>query len=201
MWVRKKAFQTTLVKCSHPHNSLWCIPQLPRSANSNGTYFRPWALNNSTDTTQGEYPRPHRDGVVPASDGAGVVEAVGPKVSRFKSGDKVVVHFFQAYLAGYLDSVTHKTGLGATIDGSLQQYGVYDEQGLVRLPSNLNYLEGATLTCAGLTAWNALYGLTGRRLSPGDWILTQGTGGVSIFALQVGCSDTRRESCADGACS
>ncbi|KAK1074372.1 hypothetical protein LTR48_009316, partial [Friedmanniomyces endolithicus] len=51
-------------------------------------------------------------------------------------------------------------------------------------PSNLNYLEGSTLTCAGLTAWNALYGLESRKLMPGEWVLTQGTGGVSIFGVQ-----------------
>lgn len=83
-----------------------------------------------------------------------------------------------------MDSNSIATGTGGLIDGALQQYGVYDEQGLVALPTNLNYLEGATLTCAGLTAWNALYGLSDRRLTPGDWVLTQGTGGVSIFAVQ-----------------
>lgn len=87
-------------------------------------------------------------------------------------------------MAGSIDANSINTGTGGLIDGSLQEYGVYDEQGLVALPSNLNFLEGATLTCAGLTAWNALYGLSDRRLTPGDWVLTQGTGGVSIFAVQ-----------------
>lgn len=76
-------------------------------------------------------------------------------------------------------------GVGGTVDGGLQQYGVYEQHGLVHMPKNLDFLEGSTLCCAGLTAWNALYGVEGRRLMPGDWVLTQGTGGVSIFAVQV----------------
>lgn len=85
-------------------------------------------------------------------------------------------------MAGSLDSKTIRTGLGGVLDGTLRTHGVFSEEGLVQLPSNLNYLEGATLTCAGLTAWNALYGL--KKLMPGDWVLTQGSGGVSLFAIQ-----------------
>lgn len=91
--------------------------------------------------------------------------------------------FNQGHLFGSVDGYSVTTGTGGVIDGGLQQYGAYNEEGLVPLPSNLNFLEGATLTCAGLTAWNALYGL--KTLKPGDWVLTQGTGGVSIFAVQV----------------
>lgn len=131
---------------------------------------------------KGSYPFAQRDGVVPASDGAGIVEAVGSKVHRFKAGDKVVTLFNQAHLSGSVDSYSVTTGTGGVVDGALQQYGAYNEEGLVHLPSQLNFLEGATLTCAGVTAWNALYGL--KRLMPGDYVLTQGTGGVSIFAVQ-----------------
>ncbi|KAK5115596.1 hypothetical protein LTR85_009767 [Meristemomyces frigidus] len=133
---------------------------------------------------KGMYPFAQREGVVPASDGAGTVEAVGKHVHRFKKGDKVITLFNQAHLAGSLDGYSVTTGVGGTIDGALRQYGAYDEQGLVPMPSNLNFLEGASLTCAGLTAWNGLYGLESRKLMPGDWVLTQGTGGVSIFAVQ-----------------
>jgi NADPH:quinone reductase-like Zn-dependent oxidoreductase len=132
---------------------------------------------------QGHSPFPQRDHVVPASDGAGVVEAVGSKVHRFKTGDKVITLFNQGHLSGSIDNYSITTGTGGVVDGTLQQYGSYNEEGLVALPSNLNFIEGATLTCAGLTAWNALFGL--KPLLPGDWVLTQGTGGVSIFALQV----------------
>lgn len=70
------------------------------------------------------------------------------------------------------------------MDGTLREHGVFDEAGLVRAPENLSMLEASTLSCAALTAWNALYGLESRALKPGDIVLTQGTGGVSIFALQ-----------------
>jgi len=108
---------------------------------------------------------------------------VGSKVHRFKAGDKVMTLFNQAHLSGSVDSYSVTTGVGGTVDGGLQEYGAYDEQGLVAVPSNLDFLQASTLTCAGLTAWNGLYGL--KPLMPGDYVLTQGTGGVSIFALQV----------------
>ena len=72
------------------------------------------------------------------------------------------------------------------VDGTLRQYGAYDEQGLVAMPETLDFQQGSTLTCAAVTAWNALYGLESSSLKPGDTVLTQGTGGVSIFGLQVG---------------
>lgn len=119
---------------------------------------------------------------MPGSDGAGEVVAVGKKVTRFKVGAKVLTLFNQNHYGGSLNSQSVKSGLGGVIDGTLRQYGAFNENGLVDMPPSLTYLEGATLTCAGLTAWNALYGL--KQLKPGDVILTQGTGGVSIFALQ-----------------
>ncbi|PSS16685.1 hypothetical protein M430DRAFT_67027 [Amorphotheca resinae ATCC 22711] len=131
---------------------------------------------------KGKYPFAQRDGVVPGSDGAGEVVAVGKKVTRFKVGAKVLTLFNQNHYGGSLNSQSVKSGLGGVIDGTLRQYGAFNENGLVDMPPSLTYLEGATLTCAGLTAWNALYGL--KQLKPGDVILTQGTGGVSIFALQ-----------------
>lgn len=91
--------------------------------------------------------------------------------------------FNQGHLYGPVDSHSAQTGVGGTIDGTLRQYGVFDAQGLVRAPKNLDYLESSTLTCAALTAWNALYGL--KPLKPGETVLVQGSGGVSIFALQV----------------
>ena len=122
--------------------------------------------------------------MVPASDGAGTVDAVGKKVTRFQKGDKVLTLFNQGHIAGSLDAQSLAGGVGGMVDGALRQYGAYDELGLVSMPSNLNFLEGSSLTCAALTAWNGLYGLKGRDLKPGDWVLTQGTGGVSIFAVQ-----------------
>ncbi|KAI9679309.1 MAG: hypothetical protein M1817_005329 [Caeruleum heppii] len=131
---------------------------------------------------KGQYGFAQRDGVVPGSDGAGTVEAVGPRVTRFQVGQRVATLFNQGHLAGSLTPETAATGVGGVIDGTFRRRGAFHEEGLVEVPSNLNWLEAATLSCAALTAWNALYGL--RRLLPGDTILTQGTGGVSLFAVQ-----------------
>ncbi|KAJ4301678.1 hypothetical protein N0V90_003771 [Kalmusia sp. IMI 367209] len=134
---------------------------------------------------KGKYPFPVKEGVIPGSDGAGTVEAVGSRVTRFKPGDKVVTLFNQTHLAGTINVSNLPSGLGGAIDGTLREYGAFDEQGLVHIPSNLNFFEASTLSCAALTAWNALYGLEGSRaLKPGQTVLTQGTGGVSIFAVQ-----------------
>jgi len=131
---------------------------------------------------KGQYPFPQRNGVVPGSDGAGEIVAVGKKVTRFQPGAKVCTLFNQQHLGGSLDHRTVATGLGGVIDGTLRQYGIFNENGLVDMPPSLNWLEAATLSCAAVTAWNALYGL--KPLAPGDVVLTQGTGGVSIFAVQ-----------------
>ncbi|KFY51452.1 hypothetical protein V496_08832 [Pseudogymnoascus sp. VKM F-4515 (FW-2607)] len=130
----------------------------------------------------GSYPFPIKDEVVTASDGAGDVVAVGSKVTLFKKGDKVVTLFNQGHQSGSVSLTSVATGLGGAVDGTLRSHGVFPESGLVMMPSNLNYLEGATLVVAGLTAWNALYGLT--PVKAGDYVLTQGTGGVSLFAVQ-----------------
>lgn len=129
------------------------------------------------------YPFPIKFPVVAGSDGAGEVIAVGSKVTRWKPGDRVVTLFNQSHYYNPIDPIAVNSGLGGALDGTLRQYAVFNENGLVRAPSNLNYVEAATLTCAGLTAWNALFG--GKPLKPGQWVLVQGTGGVSIFGLQV----------------
>lgn len=131
---------------------------------------------------KGMYPFAQRDGVVPASDGAGEVVAIGSKVTRFQKGDRVATLFNQGHIAGSLDLKSATTGVGGVVDGALRQYGVYNEHGLVTIPNSLNWQEASTLSCAALTAWNGLYGL--KQVVPGDVVLTQGTGGVSIFALQ-----------------
>ncbi|PHH63071.1 hypothetical protein CDD81_6316 [Ophiocordyceps australis] len=132
----------------------------------------------------GKYPFPTAPNVVPGSDGAGTVIAVGKQVTRFKPGDKVVTLFNQEHIGGPLLPATTQSGLGGVIDGTLRSVGAFNEQGLVAMPETLSMLQAATLSCAGMTAWNALYGLDQYQVKPGDWVLTQGTGGVSIFALQ-----------------
>ncbi|KAI1347062.1 hypothetical protein F5Y01DRAFT_330156 [Xylaria sp. FL0043] len=131
---------------------------------------------------RGQYPFPTRFPVVAASDGAGEVIEVGSKVSLWKKGDRVVTLFNQGHQYGAVSIAAAGTGVGGMVDGTLRQYGVFNETGLVRAPKNLSYAEAATLTCAGLTSWNALYGL--KAIKPGDTVLVQGTGGVSLFALQ-----------------
>ncbi|KAI9665513.1 MAG: hypothetical protein M1831_001655 [Alyxoria varia] len=133
---------------------------------------------------QGKYAFPISTPVVPCSDGAGTVIASGSSATRFKPGDKVITLFNQAHLGGSLDMRGIMTGLGGAIDGTLREYAVFDENGLSKAPSNLSIVEASTLPCAALTTWNALYGHQGKPLKQGDWVLTQGTGGVSIFGVQ-----------------
>lgn len=134
--------------------------------------------------TQGKYPWSVKPNVVPGSDGAGTVLAVGRNVTRFEPGDKVVTMLNQQHLAGSVTAQMVKYGVGASVDGTLRSVGAFDEHGLVRMPEGLSFVEAATLSCAGVTAWNALFGLPGKQVSPGQWVLTLGTGGVSVFAVQ-----------------
>ncbi|KAL7787343.1 NAD(P)-binding protein [Trichoderma afarasin] len=133
---------------------------------------------------QGKSIHPVAPNVIPGSDGAGTVVAVGKHVRRFTPGDRVVTAFFQDYVGGPFQLSAAVSALGGALDGTLRTYGAFNEQGLVRIPSILSSLEASTLTCAGVTAWSALFGLSDYRVSAGKWVLTQGTGGVSVFALQ-----------------
>jgi NADPH:quinone reductase-like Zn-dependent oxidoreductase len=119
---------------------------------------------------------------VPFSDGAGEVVEVGEAVTRFKGGDRVCPIFMQGWTEGEIDFAKARTALGGDIDGVLREYAAFDEQGLVAIPEHLSYEEAATLPCAGVTAWHAL--VSSGHLKAGDTVLTLGTGGVSIFALQ-----------------
>ena len=104
-------------------------------------------------------------------------------MKEFKVGDRVCTTFFQDYVSGYLTAEAKKSSLGGLNDGVLREYAVFPETGLVRAPRNLDAVEAATLPCAAVTAWNALFGLEGRKVKKGDWVLTQGSGGVSMFAI------------------
>jgi NADPH:quinone reductase-like Zn-dependent oxidoreductase len=106
-------------------------------------------------------------------------------VARFKPGDKVVTIINQGFLAGSMTAQTLDSGLGAGLDGTFRTIGAFSEEGLVAMPDVLTFTEAATLSCAGITAWNALFGLLGKQVTVGDWVLTQGTGGVSLFAVQL----------------
>jgi NADPH:quinone reductase-like Zn-dependent oxidoreductase len=120
--------------------------------------------------------------LVPFSDGAGEVVEVGESVTKFKVGDRVCPIFMQGWLDSEVSFQKARTALGGDIDGCLREFGAFDENGLVSIPDNLSYEEAATLPCAAVTAYNALFCSGG--LKPDDTVLLQGTGGVSIFALQ-----------------
>ena len=120
--------------------------------------------------------------LVPFSDGAGEVAEVGDGVSRWKVGDRVCPIFMQGWVDGELDYSKSKSTLGGDLDGCLREYAAFNEAGLVRIPDHLSFEEAACLPCAGVTAWNAL--MVSGGLQKGDTVLCQGTGGVSLFALQ-----------------
>src|ERR1700736_2224891 len=125
---------------------------------------------------------PTKLGVVPLSDGAGEVAAIGDGVTRVKIGDRIAGCFHPRWFGGRLSADYLTDRLGANLDGMLAQYAVLSEEALVHLPSHLSFEEAATLPCAAVTAWVALTGH--RRVTAGDTVLTQGSGGVSVFALQ-----------------
>ena len=124
----------------------------------------------------GKYIRgPLTQDTIPLSDGAGEVAAVGAGVTQFKVGDRVVATFTQG---------NPPAALGSPLDGTLAEYAVFPADGLLKLPPHLSFEEAATLPCAGVTVWNAL--MHGPRiLKAGETVLSLGTGGVSIFALQI----------------
>jgi NADPH:quinone reductase-like Zn-dependent oxidoreductase len=132
--------------------------------------------------TQGMYNPRQPLPLVPCSDGAGEVEAVGDGVRRFKVGDRVAPIFAQRWLDGEPDRNKLGDTLGGPLDGTLRESMVVHEEGLVALPDTMSFVEAAALPCAAVTAWSAL--MVQARIKPGDTVLVQGTGGVSIFALQ-----------------
>jgi NADPH:quinone reductase-like Zn-dependent oxidoreductase len=120
---------------------------------------------------------------VPLSDGSGDVVESGASVTRFKAGDRVAAIFMQTWVAGPATERYSASALGGAIDGMLSEYVVLHEDGLVGVREHLSFEEAATLPCAAVTAWNALFHQS--RIAPGETVLVQGTGGVSLFALQL----------------
>jgi NADPH:quinone reductase-like Zn-dependent oxidoreductase len=132
---------------------------------------------------RGTYRMPVRDNVVPLSDGAGEVVEVGPGVTRVKVGDKVAGCFFQRWPGGEPPPDVQAGALGGSLDGMLTEYAVLEEEGVVKIPAHLSAEEGATLPCAAVTVWNAM--MEHAKLIAGQTVLLQGTGGVSVFGLQL----------------
>lgn len=121
--------------------------------------------------------------IVPASDGAGVVREIGANVTRLVVGDRVAASFFPTWLDGPLSDFHHSNALGGGRDGMFAEEVVLPESAWVRFPEHLTFEQAATLPCAGVTAWHALF--EAAALKPGETLLLQGTGGVSVFALQL----------------
>jgi NADPH:quinone reductase-like Zn-dependent oxidoreductase len=144
---------------------------------------RATALNRrDLSILESQYGGGNRNGLVPLSDGAGEVVALGPGVTRFQLGDRVAGTFFARWVDGRRTAATNASARGGAIDGMLSEMVVSHEDGLVTVPEHLTFEEASTLPCAAVTAWNALF--THGQLQPDDYVLLEGTGGVSIFGLQ-----------------
>ncbi len=133
-------------------------------------------------TVKGAYNSKQQLPLVPLSDGVGEVVAVADGVTRVKVGDRVAGIFMQQWVAGKFSPEKANSALGGAIDGVLAEYVALQAEGVVQVPAHLSDEEAAALPCAAVTAWHAL--ITEGNLTAGDTILVQGTGGVSIFALQ-----------------
>lgn len=132
---------------------------------------------------RGRYPRKAVPGLIPVSDAAGEIVAVGEGVTAFRVGDRVIGAFHPRWFGGEMPSTIQTDSYGAESDGWLCELKAVSQEAVVRLPDGLSYEEGCTLPCAGLTAWTALSGPTPIRA--GHTVLVLGSGGVSIFALQL----------------
>jgi NADPH:quinone reductase-like Zn-dependent oxidoreductase len=132
----------------------------------------------------GTYPVPTKPGLIPASDSAGRVEEVGPEVTRFKAGDRVTNAFVPGWISGKANNMGFGRLRGNPDPGVLAEYVVFEEEDLIATPAFLSDEEAASTPCAGVSAWNALYGGS-EPLKPGETVLVQGTGGVAMFALQI----------------
>ncbi|MDA0206228.1 MAG: NAD(P)-dependent alcohol dehydrogenase [Acidobacteria bacterium] len=131
---------------------------------------------------RGGYPRNDKMPLIPLSDGAGDVVAVGSGVTEFVEGDKVAGCFFQDWEDGMPTEKQFRTALGGGVDGVLAEYVIFAERGAVKIPAGYSYEQAASLPCAAVTAWHAL---TKAETRPGQTVLILGTGGVSLFALQI----------------
>jgi NADPH:quinone reductase-like Zn-dependent oxidoreductase len=132
--------------------------------------------------SRGAYGKAVKTPLVPLSDGAGEVVAVGEGVSRVKVGDRVAAIFMQGWIDGPPDDAGAATALGGAINGMLAEQVCLKAEGLVHIPGHLNFEEAASLPCAAVTAWHSLF--DSGELRPGQTVLVLGSGGVSVFALQ-----------------
>ena len=138
---------------------------------------------NYRDLTIVKGARKRKAPVIPASDGAGEVIEVGSAVTRLAIGDRVAGSFFPLWIDGGMSEYVHSRALGGSADGMLAEQSVLPETAWVKMPARLSFEAAATLPCAGVTAYHALF--EAARVRAGDVVLVQGTGGVSIFSLQL----------------
>ena len=145
--------------------------------------MKAWSLNyRDLMVVRGQYNPKLRFPFVPLSDGVGEIVSVGPGVSRVKIGQRVAGCFMQGWIDGPANEVAGKTALGGAIPGVAAEYALLSADGVTGVPGHLNDVEAATLPCAAVTAWHGL--VTEGAVRAGESVLVQGTGGVSIFALQ-----------------
>ena len=146
--------------------------------------MRAVALNRrDLDIARAQYMGSGGEPFIPCSDGAGEVVGVGAAVTRFRVGDRVAASFYPSWIDGDPTQESASRGLGGGRDGVLAEEVVLHETAWFAIPEHLSYIEAATIPCAGVTAWNALF--VAGRLVPGDTVLVLGTGGVAIWALQL----------------
>ncbi len=162
-------------------------PDAPIGARDVRVDMKAWSLNfRDLNVPLGGYPGNDKivrnPPLVPLSDGSGEVVEIGSDVEEFSVGDKVTSSFFRDWESGTAEASQLSSALGGGIDGTLAERVVLPERGWVKAPSHLTYEEASTLPCAALTAWQSL---TAGNLIPGQSVLAQGTGGVSIFTLQL----------------
>ena len=131
---------------------------------------------------KGYGPVPHKPDLIPLSCGAGEVVELGSDVSRVRVGDRVAAIFRQNWISGPSPAVVFDADMGEALDGMLTEYRALSEEGVVVLPPHLSFEQAATLPCAGVTAWSAITDPV--PVKPGETVLIEGTGGVSLFALQ-----------------
>jgi NADPH:quinone reductase-like Zn-dependent oxidoreductase len=167
-------------------DGLKLVEEKARKLGAHDVRLRPLAASlNFRDMmiVNGWYPLVGKDPIIPGSDAAGEVVETGSAVARFRVGDRVATSFFPDWIEGRATRAKLATALGGGSEGVLAQELVLNENALVRSPAHLDFAQAATLSCAGVTAWNALF--VGGQTKPGDTVLLLGTGGVSIWALQL----------------
>lgn len=163
--------QRTSTPIPTPHETQVVLRMAAASLN-----YRDLLTMQDTDSTA--------QGLVPLSDGAGTVMAVGAGVTRWKVGDRVVPNFFPGWTDGPFNPAYLGNAFGGGVsDGMLREHVVVDQASLVAVPEYMSLEEASTLPCAGLTAWHALFERGG--IQAGDTVLVQGTGGVALFGLQL----------------